>query len=275
MATDWLKATNKQRVDLYDAVVRLINLGELTWAELYGKALGTPSKNVSGAFNENFRKGKISKIKANKIYKYLVRDHSHAVPAINVAASTAREFQEFLLYYRRLGAVQILPELIGTSHRVNRLGPEWHEYPFEIADPVCFRLRLPHVYRAVCALNWTNEGWYPIALAEPSDYELADLAPPEKWKQRDPFIKPVTQGAQTICTLPPTEGERKRRRYDNSFVFLMGDYPLLKSATSGWSIDQPFRDADLDRIAELFRSERQSGWSVTLINAHGIGPIED
>lgn len=110
--------------------------------------------------------------------------------------------------------------MIGTSVRVHRLGPEWHEYPFEIEDPVCFKLRLPHVYTAVCALNWTDDGWYPIALAEPSDYELADLAPPEIWKHRDPFIKPVTQGVQTVCTLAPNEGEAKRRRYDNSFVLL-------------------------------------------------------
>ncbi|EKS35384.1 hypothetical protein [Afipia clevelandensis] len=275
MAIDWLKSSNKQRVDLYDAVMRLIKLKELTWADLYEKALRRAPNSVGPAFNENFRKGKISAANAALVFQYIADRHPHVIPDLNAAVSTAREFREFLLYYRRLGAIELLPRLIGKPFRVNRLGPEWHEYPFETTEPVCFRLDLPYVYPFACALNWTNEGWFPMALAEPSDYELESEAPPPRMRRTSAFIKPVTQGAQHVCTLPPTEQEERRRRYENSFVFLVGELALMETATVNWNRDRRINDADLDSIASTFRSEHRSGWCVTLINAHGIAQIDD
>jgi hypothetical protein len=275
MPLDWLQSSNKQRVDLYDAVTRLIKMKELTWSDLYEKALKRSANSVGAAFNENFRKGKISAANAALVFQYLSAHHPHVIPHLNAAVSTAREFREFLMYYRRLGAVELHPQIIGPSFRVNRLGPEWHEYPFETGEPICFRLNLPFVYVAACALNWTNDGWFPMALDEPRNFELAQEAPPVTWLPQSPFFKPVTQGGQDVCTRPPTDPERKRRRHENSFVFLVGEADLIQTTTANWRVDNPVTDPDLDLIAERFRAESLTGWCVTQINAHGIGPIDD
>jgi hypothetical protein len=283
MAIDWLKSTNKQRTDLYAAVTELIKLKELTWADVYEKALGLKSKETGTAFNENFRKGKISKANAALIYRYLSAHHPDCIPTLNAKVSTASAFWDFLSVYRRLGDLALLPELIEAPLRVNQLGPAWREFPFETSDPICFRLRLPYIYETVCALNGGWQGWYPIALKEPTDYEFADVATPGP-KGRNArltlkghrFIKAVTQGAQIICSAPPTENERKRRlRTENFFVFLAGEFSLLQQVTSNWQVDKRITNGELDDLVDCFLTSRLDGWSVAQINAHGIGSYAD
>ncbi len=283
MAIDWLKSSTKQRVDLYDAVVRLIRLRELSWAELYEKALHRAPNSVGTAFNENFRKGKISKANAALIYQFLKTYYPDSLPSLNATVTTASAFWQFLLDYRRLGALEILPEVVDIPQRINKLGPEWREFLFEAGDPILFRLRLPQIYQAVCAINGGFDGWYPIALAEPQDYELADVAPPGRprfpndmaWKFPNPFIKPVTQGSQTIPSLPPTDQEQKRRRGENFFVLLASEFEVIQQVTASWEVDKRITNGELDSLTEHFLNHRKIGWSVAQLNAHGMGQLKD
>lgn len=277
---DWLKSSNKQRVSLHDAVIRLIRLRQMKWEDIYN-LMGLDPKNPNTAFHENFRKGKISKARAALIYQYLSDHHAEAIPALDAAVSTASLFWQFLLYYRRLGALEILPDMISVPFRSNRLGPEWRDFPFEAGDPICFRLRLPQIYPHCCALNGGLEGWYPIVLQEPTDCEFLKEAPPEPqtefaryWLPHLPFITLSTQGSQTICSAPPTRIEHRRRCRDNNmFVFLAGDFDLLYDVTRTWQVDTRISDSELDRLASRFLETRwRDGWSVAQLNAHGMGP---
>lgn len=275
MAIDWLTSSNEQRAALYDAVIRLIRTRDLTWGDVYEKALGRAAGSTGAAFNENFRKGKISRPHAARLYRYLCAHHPDCIPALNAAVSTASAFWQLLLDYRRIGALEILPDMVDIPFRMNRLGPEWREFPFDATAPIEFRLRLPQIYEGVLAIGLSLTGWYPIALEQPFDYEFADVAPPKPQRAPHRFIKPVTQGAQTIPTAPPTERERRQRGEDhNFFVFLAGPYWLLEEVSHGWESDRCITNAELDFLAGRFAAERQHGWSVAQINAHGMGPVE-
>lgn len=274
MAIDWLNSTNQQRIYLFEAVTRLFKMRELTLEILFRDALGKNPATITPSFIDNFRKGKISTANAALIYRYLASHHKDSLPALNAATSTASAFWEFLKDYRRIGALDILPDMIEIPFRINRLGPEWREFPFDVTAPIEFRLRLPQIYEGALAIQHGFPRWYPIALEEPFGYEFADVAPP---KPRAPhaFIKPVTQGAQVIPTTPPSQGERKRRRLGpNFFVFFAGPYWLLEEVSAGWEMDKPITNAQLDFLADRFITERLEGWSVAQINADGMGPMD-
>lgn len=274
-ADDWLTSTNKQRKDLYQAVKRLMKLGELTWDVISRDALGRDPATITRSFTENFRQGRISAADAARIYRFLEVHHPASIPELDTAAFTARKFGELLLRYRRLGMIQILPELIGPPFRATRMGPEWAEYPFEANDPICFRLRLPFVYEAAIGLSGSIHGWFPMALEQPTDYEFADDYPPLPWLTSNPLIKPVTQGAQTICTPAPGPQEAKRRRGTNTFVFIVGDVQLIRDFSAAWQPERQIADAELDRLADALRQDRLNNWAVTQINASGIAPYTD
>lgn len=282
MPLDWLKSSNQQRISLHDAVTRLVKLRQIMWSDIYALMRLDPKKDQT-SFHENFRKGKISRARAALIYKYLADNHPHEVAALDAAVSTTSVFWQFLIDYRRLGALEIQPETISIPFRSNRLGPEWREFPFEAGDPICFRLRLPQIYRCACALNGGLEGWYPIVLQEPRDYEFLSEAPPgpvvpseKRLVRNHPFIKPVTQGAQTICSAPPTEAEHARRLRDNNiFVFIAGDGWLLEEIARSWRPDTRVANSELDRLATTLLTHRDDGWTIAQLNAHGMGRYPD
>lgn len=275
-ADDWLKSTRKQRKDLYQAVRRLMKLGHLTWDALSRDALERDPATMTRSFIENFRQGRVSAADASRIYQYLEACHPACIPELDTAAFTAKKFRDLLLTHRRLGMIQILPELTGPPFRATRLGPEWAEYPFEANDPICFRLRLPFVYEAAIGLSGSIHGWFPMVLEQPTDYELAHVHPPLPWlTSSNPLIKPVTQGAQTICTPAPGPQEAKRRRGTNTFVFIVGDVQLIDDFSAAWQPERQIADAELDRLADALRQDRLNNWAVTQINASGIAPYTD
>jgi hypothetical protein len=256
-------------------VSRLFKMRELTLEILFRDALGKSPDTITPAFTENFRKGKISTSNAALIYRYLRENFQDSIPALDAAVMTAKKFQDFLLRYRRLGDLRILPEIIEPPFRVTRLGPEWHEYPFEASEPVCFELRLPHIYPAAIAIVGGAHGWFPVELEDPTGYQFGTEAPPSLSLRGDRFIKAVTQGSQTICTAPPTLSEQRRRKGTNIFVFLIGDFFILDPLTAHWDIEKPISLTELDALAERFMAEKATGWIITQINASGIGPWED
>lgn len=274
-ADDWLKSTKKQRKDLYQAVRRLMKLGELSWDIISRDALGRPPSAMTRSFIENFRQGRIGADAAAQIYQFLQVHHPACIPELDTAAFTAKKFRDLLLRHRRLGMIQILPELTGPPFRAKRLGPEWAEYPFEANDPICFRLRLPFVYEAAIGLNGSAHGWFPMALEKPSDYEFPDNYPPLPWLASNPLIKPVTQGAQTICTPAPGPEEAKRRRGSNTFVFIVGDVELLFDFSETWRPECLVADAELDRLADALTQNSRNNWAITQINSSGIAPYTD
>jgi hypothetical protein len=274
-ADDWLKSTSKQRKDLYQAVRRLMKLGDLSWDAISRDALGRDPVTMTRSFIENFRQGRISASDASRIYRFLEVRHPACITELDTAAFTAKKFRELLLSQRRLGMIEILPERIGPPFRATRLGPEWAEYPFEANDPICFGLRLPFVYEAAIGMNGSVHGWFPMALEQPTDYELAHVYPPLPWLMRNPLIKPVTQGAQTICTPAPGPQEAKRRRGTNTFVFIVGDVQLIHDFSETWRPERQIADTELDRLAEALKQNRLNNWAITQINASGIAPYTD
>lgn len=275
MAIDWHRSTTKQRKDLYKVVKLLLKTRQLTLETLFKDALNLSPATITPAFSENFRQGKSSGENSALIYRFLCKSFPDVIPELDEAVLTGKIFQDFLQRHRRLGDVRILPEIIEPPFRVTRLGPEWHEHPFEASEPVCFQLRLPRIYPAACAIVGSEHGWFPIALEDPIDYEYAKVAPPTLSLRGDRFIKAVTQGSQTIYTAPPTLTERRRRTGSNNFVFLAGDFSLLAPLTEKWDTDTPFSITELDTLAKRFVKEKATGWTISQIIASGIGPWEN
>lgn len=273
MATpeDWLKSSRKQRKDMYQCVRHLIRVGELTWDNLYKIALG---RIVSESFNENFRQGRLSGKDAVRIYRYLQSHYRESAQALDAEAFTAKKFSDFLLRYRRLGLLEILPWLVDIPQRTNRLGPEWREYPFETEEPILFRLRLPLIYGFGMALHGSGDGWFPLVLDTPNDFELDfDDRPP--WlvvEENDLLIKPVRAGAQTIGAPPRTRAEMLRRRGANIFVFIVGEFETLLSISARWHPDVPLRPDQLDALADELMATQN--WAIAQLNASGMGPLE-
>ena len=104
---DWLASTPQQRRDLYRTAARLAKLVKVTRYELHCRALG---QSLSDAFDENFRKGKISARNAAAYYQYLQTNYPEIAAALYIEAFTAKRFNDFLLHHRQFGLVQILPE---------------------------------------------------------------------------------------------------------------------------------------------------------------------
>lgn len=257
---DWLKATQKQRQDLYKTVDRLEKLRELRWSDFVQKALG---RVVGDSFRENFRKGLISRADASLAYRYLQAHHPHAAAALDIDAFTNKIFGEFILHYRRLGLISVLPETGGPPFLSHRRGPEWTEYPFEISDPICFNVRLPFEYNALVVLHGSHQGWFPLRIAQPTPDE--DLSSTR-------LVQQARFGAQTICTPPPTEKETERRRGSNCFLFLAGDFDLIGELAKDWNSEVKITDAELTRLADRLSRSISQVWVLSQINATGIGP---
>ncbi|MHC4049317.1 hypothetical protein [Bradyrhizobium sp. 25ACV] len=261
---DWLKSSPKQRRDLYQAVHRLEQSREIRWAEFVRAA--TNQKSISGAFRENFRKGNIGRQHAAKIYKHLQENHPQTVAALDVEAFTNKVFNEFLPRFRRLGLISLYPETVGPAFLSHRRGPEWIEMPFEIADALCFCLRLPFAYDAIVALNGCDTGWFPLRMTKS---QSDDVAP--STKQGDLMLA-GTQGEQTICTVHPTPQESENRRGSNVFIFIAGDFSLLEEVATEWKPGRAITEGELTRMSEKLSRSIPRTWALTQINATGIGP---
>ena len=248
---------------MYQTVRDLIRLGALTWDVLYADALG---RVVSESFNENFRQGRISGRDASLVHQYLRRYHLDACQALDANASAGKKLTEFMLRYRRLGMVTTLPEHLYYPFRHFRLGPEWAEFPFEAYEKICFRLRPTYVYDAVCLLNGSDMGWYPLAIEPPTDPD-----PPgqelQEWSHT--LLKFLFEGAQTICTVPPTPVQSYRWGAPNVFLFLIGDAELLYDICTGWHPERVSPDEEMDEVAERLTATKTRQWTLTQVNSIG------
>ena len=250
---------------MYQAVRDLIRLGSLTWDVLYARALG---RVVSESFNENFRQGRISGRDASLVHQYLQRHHPEACQALDANASAGKKLTEFMLRYRRLGMVNTLPEHGGPPFRHSRLGPEWAEFPFDAYQKISFRLHLLYDYDAVCLLNGSDMGWYPLPIEPPTDPELPGQELQE-WSH--PFLKFLFQGgAQTISTIPPTPGQSYRWGAPNVFLFLIGDAELLYDLSVEWYPEVAISDEEMDAAADRLMASKSRPWTLTQVNSIGI-----
>jgi hypothetical protein len=265
----WLKASPKQRQALYRTIDRLEKLNSLRLDEFV--RVSTGRKVISDSYRENFRKGLVSRKDASNIYESLQARFPDAVAALDVEAFTGSVFSDFLLRFRRLGLVSLYPPVLTEPFASHRRGPEWAEEPFEISDPISFRLRLPYIYDAVIGLNGCDTGWFPLRITDPIEHEAGFLPPAVRLPNSD-IIKPVAQGAQTIRTLAPTSPEAERRRGSNAFVFIVGELELITGIIDDWRADEAMPDSLLFRLAERLSRAMGQHWAITQINATGIGP---
>lgn len=175
MSNDWLSSTPDARRQLYRCCKRIVDReygGR--WSPFYGEVFGAAVTFGSG-YEDNFRAGRISRVKANMIAQWLARSHPAEAGVLDAAIGTGSERLQTDYHLSRLfaasratGMLAIVAveqtdlTIVGIAQRRND-----QTYRLRLGQMFCLDFTIAHAGTAL-AFQLYKSRWYPLPLTDRS-----------------------------------------------------------------------------------------------------------
>ncbi len=169
MAYDWINASPDARRLLYKATKQIVDRHYAGhWSRFYEAVFGRGGVPCSG-YEDNFRSGRISRIKANMIHRWISIHHTQAAIALDSAVTALPDavtvedaWQSFIDAHCRYGALEIvtIDELSIVGFAREKIGDA---YRIKLGEAVCFRLT-SELSGAALAFQQAKGAWHRLPL---------------------------------------------------------------------------------------------------------------
>ena len=226
MAYDWINASPEARRLLYRASKQIVDrhfAGH--WSRFYEAVFDRGGVPGTG-YEDNFRSGRISRIKANAIHRWISIHHTQAVIALDAAVTELPDaalvedsWQLFIDTHGQYSALEIvtLDDLAIVGFAREKIGDA---YRIKLGEAFCFRLTSEHSGAAL-AFQQAKGVWYALPL------------------RQDALEVEVEHGTQIV----PRDGDMPMPLSEDSdtglyrFVMIVGATDLILEAGQSLSIE--------------------------------------
>lgn len=171
MAYDWINASPEARRLLYRTSKQIVDRHYAGhWSRFYEAVFDRGGVPGSG-YEDNFRSGRISRIKANAIHRWVGIHHTQAAIALDSAVTALPDavrvedaWQSFIDAHGQYGALEIvtIDELSIVGFAREKIGDA---YRIKLGEAFCFRLT-SELSGAVLAFQQTKGVWYALPLRQ-------------------------------------------------------------------------------------------------------------
>jgi hypothetical protein len=245
MAYDWINASPEARRLLYRATKQIVDRHYAGhWSRFYEAVFDRGGVPGSG-YEDNFRAGRVSRIKANVIHRWISIHHTQAAIALDSAVTALPDavrvenaWQSFIETHGHYGALEIvrLDELaiVGFAR-----GKRQRIATIRRGEAFCLRLTSEMAGRCI-GLQRSGALWFPLPLSH--DYNVVSITAGVQILPRD----------ESGDVMPLSE-EADAGRYE--FILLIASDQCLASMTA------------LAINEEAISPECLAGWAATLENA--------
>jgi hypothetical protein len=244
MAYDWINASPEARRLLYRASKQIVDRHYAgNWSRFYEAVFGRGGVPGSG-YEDNFRSGRISRIKANMIHRWISIHHTQAaialdsaVTALPDAAKVKDAWQSFIDAYGQYGALEIVKlddlAIVGFAR-----GRKKRMATIRRGEAFCLRLTSDMAGRCI-GLQRSGALWFPLPLSH------------------DNSMVSITAGVQILPRdasgdVMPLSEEADAGRYE--FVLVIASDQCLASITALTISEEAISPESLEALAEALDS---------------------
>jgi hypothetical protein len=171
MAYDWINASPEARRLLYRTSKQIVDRHYAGhWSRFYEAVFDRGGVPGTG-YEDNFRAGRVSRIKANAIHRWISIHHTQAAIALDSAVTALPDavtiedsWQSFVDAHGQYGALEIvtIDELSIVGFACEKIGDA---YRIKLGEAFCFRLTSEHSGAAL-AFQQAKGVWYALPLRQ-------------------------------------------------------------------------------------------------------------
>ncbi len=259
---NWAVASEEDRKTLYKFAKRAKAARHLEWDALFREA-GMPGHQGIG-YDDNFRKGKISKVNAGHVYRWLATTAPAIAEDLRAALFEAKvqegqaSWPVFISTFGRFDDVEILPVSEGPFGIVKFAEPDpVHEQPILLGQRFVFRIASTSARTVLCFQGY-KDVWYPLPLSKAGFQTTISTG------------KHVVPACETSGALQPLSEEEDAGMH--RFVFLLFNGFDAADVCNRLKPGIPVAPEVLNNIANGLLEPHESHWDVLRINAQFISP---
>ena len=171
---NWLKSTTEDRKILYRFAKHIRDYERWSFDRFLREALGSDEK-VGLGYEDNFRSGRISRKKANLIYRWMCQNRPDQAHQLSLEIHAARmrgteppdtSWDGLIRKYGRFSNLEIVSVRMSPIGLVDIADAEpISDRPLRLGEEFCFRLEVSFAGQ-VLAFQHHGDQWYPLPLSK-------------------------------------------------------------------------------------------------------------